>query len=172
MVRLFGKGDDMVLREAARSELESLLELNQAHTPHVGSEDSASLLHLFEQAAWFLVVEIDGETAGFVLAMIHGADYHSLNYTWFQSRYDEFVYVDRIVVAPGYRRRGLATRMYDEIAKRAVERRIPVFTCEYNLHPPNEISAAFHARYGFEEVGTQQTDGGAKTVSLQAKSIG
>jgi uncharacterized protein len=162
----------MLIRSAEKTELESLLVLNQANTPHVGSIDLARMRHLFEQAAWFLVIEIDGETAGFVVAMAQGADYDSPNYTWFQSRYEEFVYVDRVVVAPAQRRKGLASRMYREVEHRARARGIPVFTCEYNLDPPNETSAAFHARYGFEEVGTQQTGGGEYTVSLQAKPIG
>jgi hypothetical protein len=44
-------------------------------------------------------------------------------------------------------------------------------TCEYNLQPQNEISRKFHQRYGFIEVGTQETENGKKTVSLQIKEV-
>jgi predicted GNAT superfamily acetyltransferase len=44
-------------------------------------------------------------------------------------------------------------------------------TCEYNLHPKNEESRLFHQRYGFQEVGTEETENGRKTVSLQIKRV-
>jgi predicted GNAT superfamily acetyltransferase len=43
--------------------------------------------------------------------------------------------------------------------------------CEYNLRPKNEVSRQFHRRYGFKEVGTQETENGKKTVSLQIKAV-
>jgi hypothetical protein len=48
---------------------------------------------------------------------------------------------------------------------------MPIMTCEYNLRPQNEISRQFHQRYGFKEVGTQITENGKKTVSLQIKQV-
>ena len=39
------------------------------------------------------------------------------------------------------------------------------------LDPPNPVSARFHARYGFREVGRQWIGGGKKQVSLQARAI-
>jgi predicted GNAT superfamily acetyltransferase len=38
--------------------------------------------------------------------------------------------------------------------------------CEYDVEPPNDASARFHARFGFGEVGRQRLAGG-KQVSLQ-----
>ena len=44
-------------------------------------------------------------------------------------------------------------------------------TCEVNLRPPNPGSMAFHRAMGFDEVGTQNTEGGSKTVSLLVKRL-
>ena len=42
----------------------------------------------------------------------------------------------------------------------------PVLLCEVNVRPRNDASLHFHHSIGFREVGQQDTDGGAKTVSL------
>jgi len=47
----------------------------------------------------------------------------------------------------------------------------PIITCEVNLKPKNDESLLFHKKYGFEQVGTQETDGGKKEVSLMVYKI-
>jgi predicted GNAT superfamily acetyltransferase len=37
--------------------------------------------------------------------------------------------------------------------------------------PPNKGSILFHEKYGFEQVGTQKTEGGNKEVSLMVYKI-
>ncbi|NNE42793.1 MAG: GNAT family N-acetyltransferase, partial [Gemmatimonadetes bacterium] len=49
--------------------------------------------------------------------------------------------------------------------------RAPMITCEVNTRPRNDGSLRFHARLGFREVGTQETEGGAKAVSLLEKRL-
>jgi predicted GNAT superfamily acetyltransferase len=44
-------------------------------------------------------------------------------------------------------------------------------TCEVNLSPPNAASMRFHRRLGFEQVGSQFTEAGAKQVALLAKPL-
>jgi predicted GNAT superfamily acetyltransferase len=38
------------------------------------------------------------------------------------------------------------------------------FACEVNVRPPNPTSDAFHASFGFTEIGTATIDDSAKTV--------
>jgi predicted GNAT superfamily acetyltransferase len=40
-------------------------------------------------------------------------DYDSSNYGWFVHRLRDFDYLDRIVVAPSHRRRGIGGLLYD-----------------------------------------------------------
>jgi predicted GNAT superfamily acetyltransferase len=44
-------------------------------------------------------------------------------------------------------------------------------TCEFEVIPPNPASSAFHARFGFREVGTHWVAQGRKKVSLQEARI-
>ena len=107
----------------------------------------------------------DGVVA-FLLAFREGADYDSPNYRWFAARYATFLYVDRVVVAESQQGRGLGRLLYDDLFAFARASGVPCITCEFDIDPPNEASRRFHARYGFEEVGTQALPKG-KRVSLQ-----
>ncbi|MCP5368197.1 MAG: GNAT family N-acetyltransferase [Hyphomicrobiales bacterium] len=120
-----------------------------------------------DTADYFKVAEDGGAIAGFLIALTPGADYASPNFLWFRDRYAQFVYCDRILVAPAAKGRGLGRALYGDLAAFAAGR-APRITCEVNLRPPNPESLAFHARLGFREVGRQQTEGGAKEVALMA----
>jgi len=160
------------LEDADSPDVAALHELNQANAPAVGSVDLDRMRRLVGMPGWCLLVLIDDQVAGYLVAMTPDADYDSPNFTWFKERYDDFAYIDRVAIAAPHRRRGLGTRLYREIEQRAAVRGIPRIACEYNLRPPNPVSAAFHRRRGFEEVGIQDTEQGTKTVSLQLKSLG
>ena len=159
------------IRDALKDNLNDLLKLNQSNLPHVGSISMSEMVHLHRQAVYFRVAEFEGQTAGFLIAFDPQADYNSLNFQWFKKRYGVFVYIDRIVVVPDARRKGIAFSLYQNLEHFAAQRNIPLMACEYNLQPKNEISRRFHQKYGFKEVGTQKTEHGKKTVSLQIKRV-
>ena len=161
----------ITIRNARSDDLELLLELNQSNLPHVGSITRREMAHLYDQAVCFRVAELNGQSAGFFIAFDPRADYGSLNFLWFKKRYPNFVYIDRIVIAAEGRRKGMASALYRDLEHFAAERRIPLMACEYNLRPKNEVSRKFHQTYGFSEVGTQETENGKKTVSLQIKQV-
>jgi predicted GNAT superfamily acetyltransferase len=147
-----------------------LVEINAAEEPAVGPIDVAGLEHLVGESVVSLVattVEGGDDPVGFCVVLGPGADYGSVNYRWFADRYDDFVYLDRVAVAPAAQGRGLGRALYEE-----VERLVDAewFTLEVNLRPRNDPSLAFHARLGFEEVGRQETPYGS-LVSLMAKRL-
>ena len=161
----------ITIRNARRDDLELLLELNQSNLPHVGSITRREMAHLYDQAVCFRVAELNGRAAGFFIAFDPGANYGSLNFLWLKKRYPNFVYIERIVIAAEGRRKGMASALYRDLEYFAAEHRIPLMACEYNLKPKNEVSRKFHQKYGFNEVGTQETENGKKTVSLQIKQV-
>ncbi len=108
---------------------------------------------------------------GFVVTLAPGADYQSENYTWFQSRSHDFLYVDRIVVSEGARDKGVGRLLYTAVFDEARALGAAEVFCEVNLEPPNPGSLRFHYRLGFEEVGQQATKGGEVLVSLLAAPV-
>lgn len=169
------------IAEATPADLPAVLALNAANVPHVGALDAAKLARLWGEAFALRVARVDGEgdgevgaVVGFMLAMVEGAAYESLNYLWFAARYPRFTYVDRIAVAEGWRGLGVGRRLYGDVealARAAGRGAGGWLTCEVNLAPPNPGSLAFHARLGFAGVGERWDDGGATGVRMLAKVV-
>ena len=158
------------LRDIEGPDLETVLRLNESAVPAVSSIDLEQMSWFSANAAYFRVTTQDGGVAAFLIGMRPGTDYSSPNYRWFCDAYDDFGYVDRIAVAGTARRHGLATRMYRDF-ETSLPAGVKVMTCEVNIEPPNESSMRFHEHFGFERVGSQAIDGGAKEVALLAKEL-
>jgi predicted GNAT superfamily acetyltransferase len=149
-------------------ELETaLLALNNAHAAELSWLEPERFAHLLSQA--FMARRI-GEADALLLTFDQDADYDSPNFRWFQARKPRFVYVDRIVVAPHARGRGLARRLYEDLFEAAREAGHHVVVCEVNSDPPNPGSDAFHAELCFRQVGTASLNNG-KTVSYLARAL-
>lgn len=155
---------------AGESELATVLTINNAAVPNVNELSEVTLRQLINKACYFRVAEHDGAIAGFLLALSPEADYDSLNFQWFKGNFDQFVYIDRVVVAKQFRGHGIGNIFYADIQSFA-EQVAPRLTCEVNLEPRNEVSLLFHAAHGFAEVGQQQTENGNKKVSLLAREL-
>ena len=161
----------MLLRDATPADFHRILQINQASVHFLSPLTPERLAWLHAMAASHRVVEDAGRVQGFLLAFREGAAYDSPNYRWFAEHYARFLYVDRVVVAPESQGRGLAPRLYEDLFEIAARGGAPRITLEIDSDPPNPVSARFHARYGFAEVGSQRVAGGAKQVSLQALEL-
>ena len=146
-------------------DLPHIHDLNQHALPAVSSITLNDMTQLLEMADYFRVIKVKNDIAGFLIALMPGKDYHSLNYKWFEKKYSQFMYVDRIVIDPSFQSGGLGRAFYDD-KKIFCQVYGPIITCEVNLKPKNDGSLIFHKKYGFEQVGTQETEGGKKEVSL------
>jgi predicted GNAT superfamily acetyltransferase len=140
-----------LLRPVRDQDIPAVLELNARNVEALAPMDEARLHELRGLADRFDVLEHDGCFAGFVITFAPGTSYDSENYRWFSERYDEFCYLDRIVLREDRRRQGLGTFVYDEVEAAARPRRR--LALEVNLVPRNDVSLAFHARRGYKEVG-------------------
>lgn len=149
----------------------TVLALNDADVPRVGPLGADGLPALLAHCDLALVAERAGELAGFVLAIAPGAAYASPNYRFFERRGTDHLYVDRLLTAPAHRRAGVASALSDAVEDRARTTGRAEVTCEVNVRPMNRASLDLHAARGFVEVGRQDTDGGALTVALLARTL-
>ncbi|GAA0999911.1 GNAT family N-acetyltransferase [Subtercola frigoramans] len=164
----------IVVRPVSPADETQLLRLNNAAVPAVNELDEAALRAILSDSHLSIAVvdERDLQTVlGFVVTFVAGAPYDSENYRWFETRSDDFLYVDRIVVADGHRGRKLGQVLYSAVFEAARDARRREVFCEVNLQPPNPGSLAFHGRLGFSEVGQQATKGGTVVVSLMAAQV-
>jgi predicted GNAT superfamily acetyltransferase len=136
----------------------SVLALNNAHRIETSELDRDGYDRLLA-AAGFAVATGQGPDA-FMIAFNEVSVHDNGNLAWFRERHDRFCYVDRVIVAPSARGRGLARMLYGALFEQArVEGRL-VVGCEINVVPPNHGSDALHAALGFSEIGRRDLPGG------------
>ena len=160
----------ITIRDVRENELDSVLALNNAAGTTILPLDKSRLIEMDEQAAYFRVALVDGQLAGFLIALREDADYGSPNFLWFREHYPNFLYIDRIVIAKPSQGLGLGRIFYADVTSYA-EVRVPLLACEVFLEPRDDVSVLFHGTYGFQEVGQQMMTGVNRRVALLAKDL-
>ncbi|WP_371195192.1 GNAT family N-acetyltransferase [Glaciecola sp. SC05] len=161
----------MDIQNIETQHLSEILVLNEISVAVLSPLNREKLLHLISQSQLAKVVLIENKVVAFLLAFGAKADYQSINYQWFNARYEAFLYIDRIVVSQAYRGKGIATEMYNYLVAYAVSASLPRLVAEIDIQPPNNASLKFHQRFEFVEV-EQLIHSENKIVSLQSRSIG
>lgn len=162
----------MQIVPVVNNNLTDLLALNNASLPHVNLIDQADIQYFLEISEIFnQVIVADQTIAGFVIAMTTDKSYKSVNYQWFVSEFENFLYIDRIIISPAFRRKGVAQKLYGSLMAYAQSIGVKTLTCEVNRLPANPASIALHEKLGFRVVGTQATEGGQKEVFLMALDL-
>jgi predicted GNAT superfamily acetyltransferase len=156
----------MHTQQLTQSDVESIWLINEQGLPGTGKVTLQEISYLLELSTFSLGVFSNDELLGFVICLSPGTDYGSLNYAWFNTRYDEFIYVDRIAVSTGYRDRGIGSLLYKEVVSYSNQHSIPI-AAEVNLNPPNPGSMRFHERFQFEEIGILEHEDKSVTMLLR-----
>ncbi len=154
-----------LIRPFQESDLTWALDLNTALEVELSPLTGERLLALVDRAFHARVVEPD---RALLITFDQDADYDSPNFLWFRGRYERFVYVDRIAVAPSARGAGLARALYEDLFQAVRTAGHTDIVCEVNSDPPNPASDAFHARLGFAEVGRAELANGKQVRYLRA----
>ncbi len=155
----------MQIRPLTDADADAVLGLNAESVLATSPLDEAALESQRSMAAEALVYDVDGQVAAFALAYAPGSPYQSVNYRWQSERFDDFLYLDRIVVGAGFRRRGIASALYDELETMASKHGRMV--CEVYSQPPNTVSLAFHHGRGYVEIGHLDQPNGHQVVMLE-----
>ena len=153
----------MNIRHLTHADVEAMWVINEEGLPGTGRVSPSELTALLDLASLSLGAFDAQRMLGFVICLPPQTTYGSLNYAWFNQRYDAFLYVDRIAVATDHRNRGVGSALYSQVIAEANEQAVPV-AAEVNLVPPNPGSVRFHHRFNFVEVGT--LDHGEKAVTM------
>lgn len=153
-----------VLRDATAADWPAVLALNAAFVRYLSPMDEARLRTLAVASSYFRVAKAGEIVAAFLLAFRKGAAYDGAIFNLFSTRFAEFLYLDRIVVAEPFRGQGVADRLYDDVMHFARQSGAQRLTCEVNTVPPNPASMRFHEKRGFYQVGAVGV--GDKTVAL------
>ena len=161
--------DIILLRDAPPDVLAAVLALNEDHKTLTSEMDMARLARMVAASPHAVAAVEQGKLLAFLIGFHPGSAYDSPNFLWFRDRLPRFAYVDRVVVHPAARGRGLARALYAGFARQA--RGQEVLACEVYAQPPNPVSDAFHARLGFVTLGIAEPWPG-KTVRYMTCPLG
>lgn len=150
-----------MIRPAEATDLDAILALNASALTETGPLDEASLARLLAEA---FRASIAPPSDGFLIALDQNSRIEGPNFLWFKARHARFVYVDRVVVAPAARGRGIGQALYRDLFQAARDAHHGLICAEVNLDPPNPASDAFHAGFGFAEVGRARLADRNRTV--------
>ena len=154
-----------LIRPMTEEDADFVVALNKELEWAAAPMDAERLTMLRKQAELAVVVDdIDGPAA-FAITLGPGTSYDSVNHLWFCGRFEEFLYLDRIMVAEHARRRGIGSLIYDAMEEHA--RAFGRMVCEVNSDPPNEPSIAFHRGRGYQERGHRRMPDGHEVVLLE-----
>lgn len=155
----------MLVRRMEDADLDEVLVLNQDAGEGVMSLDAEKLRRLLSYAEQAVVAaDADGTLTGFAFTIPPGTVYESANYRWFSDQFDDFAYLDRVVVGAPYRRRGIASMLYNVLEERA--RPHGRLVLEVFTDPLNEASLAFHHSRAYGEVGRLTQSDQTKALML------
>ena len=160
-----------LIRQAHISDFPRILDINAAEEEKTSRIDLARITQLDRWSDYHRVALVDDEVVGFLLVMSETSDYDGENFRWFVERYSRFLYVDRIVIDRSAAGRGVGSALYLDLIQFAATQGCPLLCCEINVSPPNPVSHAFHAHFGFGEVGRSAEAGAPKVVSYQVTEI-
>jgi hypothetical protein len=160
----------MRIVDVAEIDLDRIVDLNNAEYPQVNRIDRPKADWLKSHAILFKGTREEDRLTGFIIALLADSGYQSPYFSWFKAFYDQFLYIDRVVIIDGARRNGLGAALYGEVEQVARRLQLPV-VCEVYCSPPNVPSLRFHQKLGFRELGRQKVEGGLKTVLKLVKKI-
>ena len=160
----------MDIRALSHDDVPSIWAINEDGLPGTGQVTQNEILALLTLSEFSQGAFDNDELVGFVICLSPGTRYGSLNYAWFNQRFQAFIYVDRIAVHPQHRGQGIGSLLYERVIAHAADMQVPV-AAEVNLEPPNPGSMRFHHRFHFEEVGVLHHEEKSVTMLMRDKSM-
>ena len=101
----------MDIRALSLDDVEAMWAINEEGLPGTGQVSRQELATLLDLSSLSLGAFEGENLLGFVLCLPPRTSYGSLNYAWFNQRYDAFLYVDRIAVAHDHRNQGVGSAL-------------------------------------------------------------
>ncbi|MFN3963911.1 GNAT family N-acetyltransferase [Silanimonas lenta] len=160
----------ILIRDVREHELDLVTAINNSAGPSILPMDAEKVRFFWNEADYFRVMEQDGVVTGFLVGFSDRAPHDSPNFRWFRERYENFLYIDRIVIAAPRRGGGRGRAFYADVMSFA-EPRWAKLCCEVFLGVGYDPALLFHGSFGFREVGQQTMDGTGLRACMLMKEL-
>lgn len=158
----------MQFGELRDQDIPAIWEINEQGLPGTGKVSQQEIAQLLGIAELSIGAFEDQQLLGFVLCFLPRTDYASPNYAWFNQRYQDFLYVDRIAVSEGHRNQTIGSLLYQQVISYAKQYNYPI-AAEVSLNPPNPGSMRFHHRFNFTEIGVLNHQSKSVTMMMRER---
>ena len=120
-----------MIRTLRPTDLELIHKWNESTVPKVNSLTFEEFrLQSINCTYSYIQYSTDSIPVGFIFLYDEKTEYDSLNYLYFKNKYQKFLYVDRIIIAGEYQKKGYGQQLYDFI----IDTHNPdIFCCEVNI---------------------------------------
>lgn len=123
-----------------------ILRMNQEFVHWLSPLDENGLTDLLELAHYKKQIH---EADGVLIGYAHDVNYDHKNLKWLRARFDEFFYIDRIILNANAQGKGYGRQLYADFEAEARIRGLARLVCEVNTKPNNPGSHKFHETLGF-----------------------
>ncbi|MGJ8562524.1 MAG: GNAT family N-acetyltransferase [Alphaproteobacteria bacterium] len=146
-----------------------ILKMNTEFVHWLAPLSEMGLIHLLGLATYKKQI---GEASAILIGYPHDVDYPDhWNLSWLNQNFDNYFYIDRIIVGTAAQGQALGRRLYTDIADFARTRGYARLCCEVNIIPDNPASHKFHRQQGFTPCGEQTHMTEDKAVRYYTKAL-
>ena len=98
-------------------------------------------------------VRIEGKVlSAFTLAISAGQALDHFPYQWCMTRFENFVFLDRVVVDACHRRSGIGSAMFASLLNKAKAQQSEMLVCQVHDRPANKVGHQFVQSLGFTPI--------------------
>ena len=129
-----------------KSHRAKILRMNEEFVHWLSPLDEDGLTDLLDLAHYKKQIH---EADGVLIGYAHDVNYDHKNLKWLRARFDQFYYIDRIILGAAAQGQGYGKQLYADFEAEARRLNLPRLVCEVNTKPNNPGSHQFHEKLGF-----------------------
>jgi len=146
-----------------------ILALNALATDSVLALDAASLALALGAAALTLVTLRGSEVCGYLIAYTADRPSQRHEFLWFLENRRSFLFIDQLVVAQPWRRKGLGRGLCQQATIWAEAQKMKSLASNVNQRPTDVVALSFHRALGFRQAGEIDVMDGRRVVLLERR---
>ncbi len=134
------------------SVMKAMWHLNENAAIEALQQTKSQFLERLEFCDHHFLVGTASKVSAFALGMSAGLAIEQFSYQWFMTRFDDFVYLDRVIVDVPLRRQGVGAGLLDQCVKSAQAKSQTSLVCQVHDRPSNAEGHSFVQHMGFHAI--------------------
>ena len=160
---------DKIIADITPKHFDQILKINAEFVHWLAPLDRDELIYILSKANY--AKQINNAQA-ILIGYGSDTDYpEHENLAWLRARFNNFFYIDRIIIDPASQGRGLAKTFYQDFEIHARNAGYTALTCEVNTLPDNPRSHQFHEAFGFHACGNRDIPNNGKALRYYHKPL-